>query len=43
MDTTIAEQPQEDNISILFQEVYNSPEWKSLDSVERAQLLLVAE
>lgn len=39
---TAAEKPSED-ISIKFQEVYDSPEWKSLDPVVRAQLLLVAE
>lgn len=42
MNTATIEQPRED-IKIRFFEVYNSPEWKSLDPIDRAQLLLVAE
>ena len=34
---------QEDAIRLRFPEVYQSPEWQKLDSVSRAQLLLVAE
>lgn len=30
-------------VELRFPEVYKSPEWKQLDSVDRAQLLLVAE
>lgn len=41
MNTTLAEIPE--STSIKFQEVYDSPEWKSLDQIDRAQLLLVAE